>query len=192
MSGRALAAALLLAAGCGYGFTPVGGHVPEEARSISIRLFDNRTREYGLDVRLRQAVQDEFRRRGPLRVVDEESGDLVMTGSIRRFATVPVAFSAVDEAVQYQGVMQVAVRLRERASGRVLYETKNLQATQDFGAVRGVVITTSPHFQLGTIDARDLPNLTNVQLGETGRRQAQRELLDVLAVDIYLQTMEGF
>ena len=53
-----------------------------------------------------------------------------------------------------------------------------LQASQDFGAVSGVVITSSPHFQRGTIDARDLPNLTNVQLGETRRREALRQLLD--------------
>ena len=180
----------VLAAGCGYGLTSAG-NVPAEAHTISVRGFDNRTREYGLEVRLRQAVEDEFRRRGPLRVVPDD-GDLVLSGTIRRFATVPVAFSAVDEAVQYQGVMQVGVRLTERTSGRVVYEARNLQASQDFGAVRGVVITSSPHFQQGTINARDLPNLTNVQLGEAGRHQSQRELLDLLAKDIYSQTMEGF
>ncbi len=104
----------------------------------------------------------------------------------------PVAFSAQDEAVQYQGVMQVDVRLVERATSRVLYEARGVQASQDFGAVTGVVITSSPHFQRGTIDARDLPNLTNVQLGETRRREALRQLLDVIAQDIYVQTMEGF
>jgi len=192
MTLRPLIAALLVAAGCGYGLSHVADYVPAEAHTISIRPFDNRTKEYGLDVRLRQAIEDEFRRRGPLRVVVEADGDLELTGSIRRFATVPVAFSAVDEAIQYQGVMQVSIRLADRSSGRVLYENGNIQASQDFGVVSGVVITSSPHFQRGTINARDLPDLTNVELGDTRRREAQRELLDILAQDIYLQAVEGF
>jgi len=105
---------------------------------------------------------------------------------------VPVAFSATDEAVQYQGIMQVSLRLTERESGHVLFENKLLQESQDFGAVSGVVITSSPHFQRGTIDARDLPDLTNVQIGEARRREAQRNLIELLARDIYLQAMEGF
>jgi len=42
------------------------------------------------------------------------------------------------------------------------------------------------------VDARDLVNLTNVQLNEVGRQQAVDQLLDQLARSVYLQTMEGF
>src|SRR5438552_1679700 len=104
----------------------------------------------------------------------------------------PVGFSATDEAVQYQTVMQVGMRLVERATGRVLHETKVLQESQDFGAETRVVITSSPHFQRGTIDGRDLANLTNVQIGEARRQAAAAELLDTLARDIYEQAVEGF
>jgi Lipopolysaccharide-assembly len=183
---------LLGLAGCGYGLAGTGSHVPEGARTVRIRPFQNHTRENGLEVRLHRALQDEFRRHGVLRVVGDGDADLELSGDIRRFTSVPVAFSATDEAVQYQGIMMVGMRLVERATGRVLHETKFLQETQDFGAVSGVVIASSPHFQRGTIDARDLENLTNVQLGEARRHQALRDLIDVTARDIYLQTMEGF
>jgi hypothetical protein len=186
---RALLLAVWLAA-CGYHLP--GQDLPEGARTISIRLFTNRTREHGLEVRLRRAIEDEFRRRGPLRVVAEPEGDLILSGDIRSLTSVPVAFSATDEAVQYQGVIRVAMRLAERESGRTLYETKGLQESQDFGAVSGVVITSSPHFQRGTIDGRDLANLTNVQIGETQRREGFRDLLDRLARDVYQQAMEAF
>jgi len=192
MTLRPLIAALLVAAGCGYGLSHVADYVPATAHTISIRTFDNHTREYGLDVRLRQSIEDEFRRRGPFRVVAEPEGDIELTGTIRRFATIPVAFSAVDEAIQYQGIMVVSIRLADRSSGRVLYENGNIQASQDFGVVSGVVITNSPHFQQGFINARDLPDLTDVELGDTRRRSAQTELLDILAQDIYLQAVEGF
>jgi lipopolysaccharide assembly LptE-like protein len=178
--------------GCGYRVAGVGEYVPSTAQTIRIRTFRNHTRELGLDVHLRRALEDEFRRHGALRVVSDGDADLELSGDIRRFTTQPVAFSATDEAVQYQGIMHVSMRLVEKATGRVLQETKLLQETQDFGAVSGVVIASSPHFQRGTIDSRDLATLTNVQLGEARRRDALRDLVDITARDIYLQTMEGF
>ena len=194
MSQRTLLVCLALVGmvGCGYRLGGVGEHVPSTAQTIRIRTFRNHTRENGLDVHLRRALEDEFRRHGALRVVSDGDADLELSGDIRRFTTQPVAFSATDVAVQYQGVMHVSLRVIERESKKVVHETKLLQETQDFGAVSGVVIASSPHFQRGTIDARDLSTLTNVQLGEARRREALRDLVDLTARDIYLQTMEGF
>jgi lipopolysaccharide assembly LptE-like protein len=189
---RAALLAVLVLAACGYHLAGTGTTVPEGARTIRIERFTNHTREAGLDVHLHRAVEDEFRRQGTLRVVTEGDADVVLSGAIRRFTSVPVAFSATDEAVQYQGIMQVSLRLTEHESGHVLFENKLLQESQDFGAVSGVVISSSPHFQRGTINARDLPDLTNVQIGEARRREAQGDLIELLARDIYLQTMEGF
>jgi len=189
---RAALLAVLVLAACGYHLAGTGTTVPDGARTIRIERFTNHTREAGLDVHLNRAVEDEFRRQGTLRVVTEGDADVVLSGTIRRFTSIPVAFSATDEAVQYQGIMSVSLRLTERESGHVLFENKLLQESQDFGAVSGVVISSSPHFQRGTINARDLPDLTNVQIGEARRREAQNDLIELLARDIYLQTMEGF
>ena len=192
MMRRLLSLGVLVLVGCGYHFAGAGPDVPSTARSLSIHLFGNHTREVGLDVRLRRAIEDEARRRGQFRIVSEGDADLELSGDIRRFSTVPVAFSATDEAVQYQGVIQITMRLVERETNRVIHETNYLQEAQDFGAVSGVVIASSPHFQRGTINARDLPDLTNVQIGEARRREALRELIDLLARDVYGQAVEGF
>ncbi len=191
MTARRLLAVAALLAGCGYHVTG-SGSVPSDAQTVGIKLFVNRGRETGLEVELRRAIEDEFRRRGPLRVVPAEDADLVLTGRIRRFTSVPVAFSSTDEAIQYQSIMQISFRLTERGSGRVLHDTPILQEAQDFGAERGIVITSSPHFQRGTIDGRDLTDLTNVQIGEARRQSASTELLDALARDVYDQIMEKF
>jgi len=188
---RVLLVALVLASGCGYSLGGSTEVLPEGARTVIIKRFHNHTREHGLDVRLQRAVEDEFRRRGTLEVVDKDA-DLELTGDIRRFASIPVAFSATDEAVQYQGILQVSFRLTERATSRVVSDTPLLQATQDFGAVSGVVVTSSPNFQRGTIDSRDLVNFTNVQIGGARRRDALRGLLDILAHDVYQRAVEGF
>lgn len=188
---KALVVLLVALGGCGYRLAGEGT-APEGAKTVAIRLFNNHTREVGIEVRLQRAIEDEFRRRGPLRVVDEDGADLVLSGDIRRFTNVPVAFSATDEAVQYQGVMQVGLRLTDRRAKKVVRQVDALQASQDFGAVSGTVIATSPHFQRGTIDARDLPSLTNVQIGLTRRREAIADLVDQMAHDVYSQAMEGF
>ena len=188
---RRLLAVLLLASACGYHLGGATDAVPKGARTVTIKAFRNHTREHGLDVRLQRAIEEEFRRRGTLRIVDD-GADLLLSGDIRRFASVPVAFSATDEAVQYQGVLQVSFRLTERDGGRVVTDTPLLTATQDFGAVSGVVVTSSPNFQRGTIDSRDLVNLTNVQIGGARRRDALRSLLDSLARDVYQRAVEGF
>jgi hypothetical protein len=183
--------AMMALGGCGYGLAG-DGVVPKGADTIGIRLFNNHTREIGLEVRLHRAIEDEFRRRGPLKVVQDADADVVLSGSIRRFTNNPVAFSATDEAVQYQGVMQVDIRLVKREGKQVLRQVNAVQASQDFGAVSGAVVASSPHFQRGTIDARDLPNLTNVQIGITRRREALMDLIDQMAREVYSQAMEGF
>lgn len=181
-----------LLAGCGYHLAGTGTDLPAGARTVSVSLFRNNTREAGLELALRRAIEEEFRRRGPLDVVSESKGDLVVSGTIRRFQTTPVAFTGTSEAVQFQGILQISFRLVERATGKVIYENQLLQESLDFGAVSDVVVTTSPRFQRNTIDARDLVQMTNVQIGETRRRETLGELLEVLARDVYLQSMEGF
>lgn len=192
MTARAWLGLILVLGGCGYHLAGTGTTVPDTARSVSVGVFGNHTREPGLEVTLRRAIEEEFRRRGALDVLPEPRGDLVLSGAIRRFQTSPVATVGTGEAVQFQGILQISFRLVERATGRILYENKLLQESLDFGAVSDVVVTTSPRFQRGTIDARDLAQMTNVQLGEARRRDTLDELIDVLARDVYLQSMEGF
>jgi hypothetical protein len=189
---RALLLLAATAAGCGYGFTGAAPTVPKAAHTVAITRFTNHTREKGLDVTLQQAIEDEFRRRGPLSVVRDPEGDVVVSGSIRRFTSIPVAFGATDNATQYIGWITVHVRLRDRRTGKVLYENAALEESLDFGATSSVVVSSSPLFQQGTINARDLVDMTNVQLGETRRREALSTLVDRVAGDVYLQTMEGF
>jgi len=182
----------MLGVGCGYRFAGRGTNVPATARTISIELFRNTSREKGLEVELQRAIVQEFRRRGNLEVVAPGEGDLVLTGSIRRFWSNPVAFSATLEAVEFQSNLLVSLKLAERASNKVLYENPALQETTDFGAVTGTVVTASPRFQDDTINSRDLVDFTNVQIGESRRRTALKQLVQQAARNVYLYTVEAF
>jgi len=178
--------------GCGYRLATPGAQLPSGTQSVSIALFDNRTRERGLEVDLRRALEEEFRRRGGLRVVPEPGGDLVVDGTIRRLGDMPVASRGSDEAVEIQQRISVSVRVRERSSGRVILRAPRVTEVTEFGVEPGAIITTSPRFQSEPVDARDIANLSNVPLGEGRRSTAQHELVQKLAGDIYSATMEGF
>lgn len=192
-AGALVAALALVASACGYGFGGTTLPIPKTAKTISIKLFGNQTNERGLEAPLQQALEAEFRRRGPLKVVPEPQGDLVLYGVIRRLNSAPIGFSAASEAVQFRSTITASVRLRDRATKRVMVSVKSLTETVDFGATGGVVVTTSPHYQRSsTMNARDLVTMTNVQVGEATRRESQKELLDRLSQDVYLRTMEGF
>lgn len=177
--------------GCGYGFSGTGTNVPKTARTISLPLFTNNTREKGIEVQFQRALEEEFRRRGLLEVVREGDADVTLTGAIRRFTTTPVAYSATGEAIEYQGFLSVSLRLTDR-TGHVLYNNDDLTETLDFGSVSGIVVTASPHFQEGTIDSRDLVNMTNVQISEVRRQTNLNELVGQMASDVYLQAVEAF
>ena len=187
-----LALALCVATACGYSIGGGRTVLPPGAESVSIALFDNHTRERGLEVALRQAIEEEFRRHGPLRVLPEPHGDLVLRGAIRQLGHLPVASRGRDEAVELQERISVSVRLVERATGRVVTHASRLQEVTEFGVEPGAIITTSPRFQSEPVNARDIATLSNVPLGEGRRTTAQTELLGKLADDIYAVTMEGF
>jgi hypothetical protein len=55
-----------------------------------------------------------------------------------------------------------------------------------------VVISSSPRFQQETRDAKDLAHLTNVTLTEGQRDNARVRLVESLAREVYILTMEDF
>jgi hypothetical protein len=182
----------MFALGCGYRLAGTGTNVPPTARTISIKLFRNPSHEKGLEVALQNAIEEEFRRRGTLEVVPDPQGDLILSGTIRRFWSNPIAFSATLEATQFQSNLLIALKLTDRATGQVLYDNPALQESTDFGAVTGTVVSASPRFQDETINARDLMNMTNVEIGESRRRAALNDLVGQVAHEVYLYSVEAF
>jgi hypothetical protein len=90
---------LLLLSSCGYGFTSVGGVVPRDTKTIAILAFVNGTAEPFVDVEVTKAVVNEFLTDGRLKIVSAETADLILTGKVTKFETIPAAYT-VDNYVQ--------------------------------------------------------------------------------------------
>ena len=94
--------------------------------------------------------------------------------------------------MEFQSNLLVSLKLTERATKRVLYQNPAVTETTDFGALTGTVVTASPRFQEDTVNARDLVDFTNVQIGESRRRTALQQLVGQAARDVHLYTVEAF
>ncbi len=192
-SGSVLTAVLLLA-GCGYGFATRPAYIPVTATTISGRAFENQSEQLGVEHALVAALEDVIRERGVLRVVYDAEGDLVLSGTIRRFSyTRPVASSGVDRAVIYASVMVLDVVLVRGSEGVEVWKGDNLVEVVDVPVAAGVVIPSSPTFQQGTLNPGNVTNLGDIQLAEDRlSREVLQGLVGTMARSIYSQMMEGF
>jgi len=177
---------------CGYGFPGRPAHVPPDAQTISVLPFQNRTPQIGVEFALAAAIKQVVREHGVLRVVAGEQGDLLLTGKVRDFRSTPIAVSGA-RAQAYEHTIVVDVNLRRRSNGKSLWSGVGLIEKFDAAFTAGIVIASSPRFQQGTLDARDLSGISSIQQAEDQRRQGVlRNLVDPMARSIYSQMMEGF
>ena len=196
MSVRAAALSLLLMlAGCGYHLAGEQVRLPDDVHSVSVGRIENRSREQGLEKTLAFAIEREvhIRRRFHMEE-DPAGGDAVLSGTIRDVRVRPVAFDANDQAVQFEIAVVMDLRLTRHDDGHVLWQVRGLRETDEYSASSRVVVTGSSQFQRGTLNATDLqnPQLSNIQLAETDRRQALARLLSQVARDVYNQMVEDF
>jgi len=94
---------------------------------IAIPAFKNHTPWMRLEQRLTRAVMEEFIRRTSYQIAGETEGaDAVLEGTVLTATTAPVIFDpTTGRASAVQVEVTVAVDMRERATGKVLYANPN-------------------------------------------------------------------
>ncbi len=184
---------LAMSAGCGYQLAGQRGVMPGGAASVRVGVFENHSREVGLDEQLVFALEREIYRRGIVRVVEgDEIGETELRGAIRRFRTRPVAFDSADEALQYEIELTVDAVLERREDGEVLWRGSGIHAADAYSVSTDTVVPTSSRFQRGRINFEALDDLTPIQLAETERRQALQRLVESVVRDLHDRMLDDF
>lgn len=111
---------------CGYSFTPVGGIVPQGAKTIAVAVFLNGTYEPFVDTEVTKAVVDEFLTDGRLKVVSLEGADLILRGKVTKFELSAVSYTAGSHVQQYRIALSVEFSLEEAKSRKLLLQEKGL------------------------------------------------------------------
>ena len=179
--------------GCGYAFRDLADHIPEDAKTISVGPFENKTDQVGVELVLTAAFEDLIRERGIFRVVGPGKGDLAVSGRIRGLNfTQSAAVNSLDTAVIYSSALVMDAHLDARG-GKTLWAQERLVEVRAVAVDPRAVIPSSPRFQQGTLNADDVDNLSDIQLAEYRLSgEVLRGLADAMARTVYSQMMEGF
>jgi len=135
---RMIAAGLLCALApllsCGYRIGGRADLLPSQVRSIAIPAWGNATVRYKFAERLPAALTREFLSRTRYRIVaDPNEADAILNGSVLSYNAYPTVFDqATGRAAAVQLIVNLQVRLTERATGKVLFDRPNFEARQRY------------------------------------------------------------
>ncbi|MCX7982505.1 MAG: LPS assembly lipoprotein LptE [Syntrophales bacterium] len=124
---------LAIIVGCGYQFGTGEVNSKDVVLSIYVAPFENRTREAYLHNFLRNALVDWFIKATRFRVVTrEEEADLTLEGKIRLMHTLPVSYRSGNLAAEEKVHVSMEVTLKDRRTGRIIWEEKNMTGEQEY------------------------------------------------------------
>lgn len=116
-------------AGCGY-TTRTG--LDSQYRSVYVAPFENRSRAYGVQAPLTNAVRRKFVADGRLRVVDRHQADLVLEGIILSYNLRGLTFDQDDEVTQFLTIITAGARLSDAATGEILWQDELVSGETTF------------------------------------------------------------
>jgi hypothetical protein len=121
-------------AACGY---HVSGHadlVPKNIKTIAIQPFGNITPRYELSRLLPEDIALEFLSRTRYKVVkDPTTADAVLTGAVIKFSAFPTTIdNATSRATAVQAIVNLQLKLTDRATGATLYNSPNREFRQRY------------------------------------------------------------
>jgi outer membrane lipopolysaccharide assembly protein LptE/RlpB len=182
-----------LLAGCGYQFVGQSSLLPQDAKTIYVEPFVNRSRDVGMETELTSALRSEFYRRGPLKVVDQvEYADIIVSGVVRSWINSVASVNRDDEVLQYESALSLDVTVRRREPNEIIWRGQGVRLSDVYGGSRAAVVTTSSDFRTGTLNYLDVRRMTDIQLTEFERNDMRDHLMERFARELHQRIMEMF
>lgn len=118
--------------GCGgYRWAPEYNQLPAGIHTVAIPLFKNNTYESNIEAYVTNALMNEFIRNQQFSVVSE-GGDATLSGMVKKFDTMSIAYSSEDRARQYRAYLTLEVTLRDNRTGEVLWRNPELVHEEEY------------------------------------------------------------
>lgn len=191
-----LVALMLLAAGvsgCGYEFEADGPALPASAQTIYVAQFSNMSRTSGIAEPFMRYVKDEIANHDRLTLVDSPGGaDLILTGTINNVQTQPGSLNSVDEPTDAVQQLSISAQLTDGHTGKVMWSENGISSTQRFSEVASALLPSSPFFLQQNFRARDIGQLTDIQVAQTQQSIASHQVMTNVAHELYVLMSEGF
>ncbi|MCJ7587971.1 MAG: LPS assembly lipoprotein LptE [Candidatus Aminicenantes bacterium] len=126
------------AAACGYHLRGTGTFLPPHIKTLYVPMFKNETTRFQLDLKLTQAVVNEFVARSKVEVsTDEGKSDAVLLGDIVTFNVYPIALSSQGGADRYNITVVARVVLRDKVKNRIIFANPSFLYIQEYEVSEG-------------------------------------------------------
>jgi len=126
------------AAACGYHLRGTGTFLPPHIKTLYVPMFKNETTRFQLDLKLTQAVVNEFVARSKVEVsTDEGKSDAVLLGDIVTFNVSPIALSSQGGADRYNITVVARVVLRDKVKNRIIFANPSFLYIQEYEVSEG-------------------------------------------------------
>ena len=129
-----------LISGCGYSTKSL---INRKINSIYIPVFENNTFRRGLEFELTKAVKDEIMSKTNLRIVQKESADTILYGTIKDVTEGILTQDVTDNIVESRLTIYVDVKLVDRRTDRTLIKKSNLKDSAEFIVKRGETLDSA-------------------------------------------------
>lgn len=119
---------LSVLSGCGYGLAGKADLIPKSIHTIAVPPFHNTSTRYSLTDRLPNMIARELISRTRYQVIlDPTEADAVLNGSVLNIYSIPTVMSGgvSNRAAGIELQVSLAIELRERVSGNLLYSNPN-------------------------------------------------------------------
>lgn len=125
-----------LLSGCGYRFAERSDTLPSWIQTVYVAPFANRSNEFQLASWITEDLRREFLRGGALRLAERDAADVIIEGEVRRVDVSGISFLSYDKAVERRINVECSVRMKDRQTDRILWQTANLVRDEGFLAGR--------------------------------------------------------
>jgi outer membrane lipopolysaccharide assembly protein LptE/RlpB len=115
---------------CGYRFAG-GGRLPEGIQTMSVGVFDNQTRETGLEHLVANEVIHQFTRFGTVRLTDRDTADAFLTGCIRSAGISTIAHKTSHVSAERRIRVVVTPELTA-PNGRIIWTSQPVTEEETF------------------------------------------------------------
>ena len=143
-----------LSSGCGYALRGSGRFLADSGiKTVYIPVFQNATTRFEIDVKLTEAVINEFVTRGSVRVVPTaEEADATLEGVVRAFGVNPIAFSSsTGSADRYNIVISTSISLRVNKTNAVIFSNPSYVYQSEYQVEEGMDFESQETEAIGDI-----------------------------------------
>ena len=133
--------------GCGYRFVGNDTQAPGNIQSIAVGVVENKTTIVGLETIFTNQLLNEFIRTQRLAVKPPTEADAILSGAITSIDTTAIAHLDPEQTLETRVTIGLSLTLKQRESGKILWENKSLSYYQDY-TDRALPLATSENRRL--------------------------------------------